>query len=155
MAAELDIVVRKLAHLGVVQAHFLLLGRHAQAQAGDQVQQEQDDARHNERVREAGHAVSELVAELDPVVVEPAAGDLGEAVEMGNVVAVREGDRLAVCYSHTHTHTFSLSLSSPLILKTLNRWVGFSTYAAKKAVKMLPTIPPTACSAKISRPSSI
>lgn len=89
MAAELDVVVGELAHLAVVQAQLLLLGRHAQAQAGDEVQEEQDDAGHDEGVGEAGDAVGELVAELDPVVVEPAAGDLGEAVEVGNVVTAR------------------------------------------------------------------
>lgn len=89
VAAELDVVVGKLAHLAVVQAHLLLLGRHAQAQPGHEVHEEQDDAGQDERVRKAGHAVGELVAQLDPIVVEPAAGDLGETVEVGNVVTAR------------------------------------------------------------------
>jgi hypothetical protein len=31
-----------------------------------------------------------LVAHLDPMVVEPAAGDVGEAVEVSNVVTISE-----------------------------------------------------------------
>lgn len=87
VAAELDVVVGELAQLGVVQARLLLLGGGAQAEAGDEVHDEEDDAGDAERVGEAGDAVGELVRELDVVVVEPAAVDLGEAVEVCNVVA--------------------------------------------------------------------
>lgn len=83
---ELDIVVRELAELGIVETHLLFLGGGAQAQAGNEVHQEEDDAGHDEGVGEAGDAVGELVAELDVIVVEPAARDLGEAVEVGDVV---------------------------------------------------------------------
>lgn len=89
VALELDVVVGELAELAVVEANVLLLGGDAQAEAGHQVHQEQDQARHDERVGEAGDRVGELVAELDPVVVDPAAGDDGEAVEVGDVVTTK------------------------------------------------------------------
>ena len=52
----------------------------------DEVEQEEDDAGAAERVDEAGGGAGRLVAELDPVTVEPAALDLGDAVETSNVV---------------------------------------------------------------------
>ena len=85
---QLDVVVGKLAELDVVDADVLLLGLDAQAQAGDQVHQEQDDAGQDERVREARDRVGELVCELDVVVVDPTAVDLGEAVKVGYVVTI-------------------------------------------------------------------
>lgn len=44
----------------------------------------QDDGGDNERVGKAGNRVSELVSELDVVVVEPASRNLGETVEASN-----------------------------------------------------------------------
>lgn len=91
VTAQLDVVVGELAQLGVVEARLLLLGGGAQAQAGDEVHDEEDQAGDAEGVGEAGDAVRELVRELDVVVVEPAAVDLGEAVEVCDVVtAVRK-----------------------------------------------------------------
>ena len=79
------------ANLGIVDAVDLgLLGR-AQAQTGDQVHDEQDEARPEERIAEARHGIRELVAELHPVAVEPAARDDREAVEVRNVVGGEEG----------------------------------------------------------------
>ena len=76
-----DIVVRELAHLRVVDAEDLgLLGR-AQAHAGDEVEEPEDDGGHDEGVGHARDRVCDLVAELDVVVVEPAAGDGRAAVE--------------------------------------------------------------------------
>jgi hypothetical protein len=91
MALELDVIVGKLAQLDVVDAGILLVGRHTQAQAGDQVHQEQDDARQDERIGEAGNGVGELVGELDVVVVDPATGDDGETIESCYVVTTEEG----------------------------------------------------------------
>lgn len=91
LARQLDVVVGELADLGVVDAHDLgLLGR-AQRQPGDQVHHEEDDAGQDEAVRHAGHGVGKLVAQLNPVVVQPAAGDRAEAVEMRDVVGCEEG----------------------------------------------------------------
>jgi hypothetical protein len=86
VAGDLDVVIGELAELAVVETNLLPLGGDAQRQAGHEVHEEQDDAGHDERVREAGDAVGKLVAELDVVVVDPAAGDLAEAVEVGDVV---------------------------------------------------------------------
>ena len=70
-----DVVVRELAHLRVVDAEDLRLLARAQAHAGDEVQDPQDDGRHNKRVRHARDRVGDLVPELDVVVVEPATID--------------------------------------------------------------------------------
>ena len=84
----LDIIVGKLAELVVVDADDFCFLTSAQRQAGDEVHDEEDDARAEEGVGEAGDGVCELVAELDVVAVEPAAGNTGEAVEVGDVVSV-------------------------------------------------------------------
>lgn len=89
MALELDVVVGELAELDVVDADLLVLGRDAQAQARDQVHEEQDDAGQHERVREAGDRVGDLERELDVVVVDPAAGDDAEPIEVRYVVTVK------------------------------------------------------------------
>lgn len=86
VASDLDIVVGELAELAVIETHLLLLRADTQRQARDEVHEEQDHAGQDERVGEPGNAVGDLVAELDPVVVDPAAGNLGGAVEVGNVV---------------------------------------------------------------------
>jgi hypothetical protein len=86
----LDIVIGELAELAVVDADDLCFLAGAQRQTGDQVHEEEDDAGAEEGVGEAGDGVRQLVAELDVVAVEPAAGDHGEAVEVGDVVSVGE-----------------------------------------------------------------
>ncbi len=91
LARQLDIVVGKLANLGVVDAQDLALLADAQLQAGDQVHDEQDEAGHDEGVAAAREGVGQLDGQLDPVVVEPAAVDDGDAVEAGDVVGREEG----------------------------------------------------------------
>jgi hypothetical protein len=88
LASQLNVIIRKLSNLGFVQTEFLFVFADAEGQAWDEVHEEEDDACAKEGVGEAGDAVGKLVGELDPVVVEPAAGDFGEAVEVGYVVAV-------------------------------------------------------------------
>ncbi len=88
MSLELDVVVGELAELGVIGADVLLLGLDAQAQAGNQVHQEEDDACQDERVRETGDGVGDLVPELYVVVVDPATGDHAEAVERRYVITI-------------------------------------------------------------------
>lgn len=90
-AGQLNVVVGKLAELSIVQTKLLLLGGHAQAQAGHEVHEEENQAGHDKGVAETRDTVGQLVAELDPVVVEPATVDLGEAVQVGNVVSSEEG----------------------------------------------------------------
>jgi len=91
LAGQLDVVVGELANFGVVDAEDLGLLGGAQREARDQVHDEEDDAGAAERVDAARDRVRQLVAQLDPVVVEPAAGDLGEAVEVRDVVGREEG----------------------------------------------------------------
>jgi hypothetical protein len=92
VAAKLNVVVGELAELGVIKTNVLVLGRSPERQPRDEVHQEQDDTGHDERVRETGDAVGQLVTELDPVVVQPASGDRGGTVKVGNVVTVRGGN---------------------------------------------------------------
>ena len=79
------VVVRELSHLSVVHAQDLLLRIvERNAAAGDEVHDPDDDGGHDEGVSHAGGAIGDLVSELDPVVVEPASGDDGDAVEGGD-----------------------------------------------------------------------
>lgn len=48
VALQLDIVIGELAQLHVVDTSVFVLGGHAQAQAGNEVEQEQDHAREHE-----------------------------------------------------------------------------------------------------------
>lgn len=81
---HLDVVVGELAELAVVDADVLVLDVDAQGEAGDEVHEEEDDAGEGEGVAEDGADAGELVAELDPVAVDPADGGEGGAVEVGD-----------------------------------------------------------------------
>ena len=127
----LNIIVGEFTELRVVNTDNLSILRCAERKAGDEVHDEQDEAGAEEAVGETRDTVCELISELDVMAIQPAAIDLGETVEMRNVVTVSV--RLAdnqTCLSR-------------------------GTHAANKPVNKLPTIPPTACSAKISSESSI
>ena len=78
---DADVVVRELAHLGIVDTEDLGLFVAAHAHAGDEVEEPEDDGGHDEGVGHARDRVCDLVAELDVVVVEPAAGNGRAAVE--------------------------------------------------------------------------
>lgn len=80
-----NIIIRKLAHLIIVHPDDLsLLGLDAHAEAGDEVHDPEDDGGHDEGVGKTGGGVGELVSELDVVVVEPTAGNYGDAIEAGD-----------------------------------------------------------------------
>lgn len=87
----------KLANLNVINTERLLLLGGTQAQCGDEfadeVERAEDQTCAEEGVCAAGEGVSELVAELDPVVVQPAAIDDGVSVQMRNVVSGEEGSQ--------------------------------------------------------------
>lgn len=139
----------KFADFHIVDADDFCFFRGAQAQAGDEIHQEENNAGAEEGVGEAGDAVGELVGELDPVAIKPAALDGGEAVEVGYVVAIW-GINAGLCG-----------------MKGI-RWSGMEwedrkwenglgregTHAAKRPVIRFPTMPPTACSANTSNASS-
>jgi len=78
----------KLSNLGIVNSHDFVLLRGTQTKARDEVDEEKDDTAADKRVCEARHRVCELVAQLDVVVVDPAAVNLGRAVEVSNVITV-------------------------------------------------------------------
>lgn len=84
MAGELDVIVGKLAELDVVHAELLLLGAGAQGQAGDEVEEEEDEAGQDEGPGKGRDGAGELVAHLDPVMLDPAEGLPGGAVELGD-----------------------------------------------------------------------
>ena len=62
LTSNLHIVVREFTTLGGVDAANLRIEVAADAQAGDEVDEEEDDASPNERVRETGRAAGQLVA---------------------------------------------------------------------------------------------
>lgn len=90
--SKLNVVVRELANLNVVNTKNLLLFRSAKPQGWDPGAQEakstQDDASSAEGVGTACDRVGKLVAQLDPVVVEPATVNLSGAVEVSDVVTI-------------------------------------------------------------------
>jgi len=80
LSRQLNVVVGELADLRIVNAEdFGFLGC-AQREPGDEVHDEEDETGAAEGVYHSADGIRELVAELDPVVVEPSAGDLGEAI---------------------------------------------------------------------------
>jgi len=91
LPSQLNVIISELSNLGIIDTKDLGFLRGAQGQAGDQVHDEEDDAGAEEGVCCTGDGVGDLVAELNPVLVEPAAVDVGEAVEMRYVVSGEEG----------------------------------------------------------------
>lgn len=90
LSRQLDIVVRKLANLGVVNAQNLRLLAGAEGQAWDEVHDEEDETGSKEGVRGSGDGVSQLVAQLDVVLVQETSFDLGEPIQMRYVIRGEE-----------------------------------------------------------------
>lgn len=84
----LDVVVRELAELAIVNADDLGVLGGAQGEAWDQIHDEEDNAGAEERVGETGDAVCKLVRQLDVMSVEPATIDFGKPVKVRYVIAV-------------------------------------------------------------------
>jgi len=76
-----NVVVRELAEVGIVDTDNFGLFRRTQSQSRDEVHDPAEDSRHDEGVGTCGDGVGDLVAELNPVVVEPSTWDLGDTVE--------------------------------------------------------------------------
>lgn len=89
LASQLNIIVSKLSELCIIHAQCLFILRCSETESRNEVHEEENDTGAEERISEARHAVCELVGELDPVMVEPTAGNLAKAVEMGYVIAVQ------------------------------------------------------------------
>lgn len=88
---ELDVVVGKLANLDIVDTENLLFFGGTKLEdwqeLANEIETPENEAGSSKRICATGDRVRELVAELDPVVVEPATGDDGVAIKMGNVVS--------------------------------------------------------------------
>jgi len=78
------VVVSELAHLSIIDTDDLGLLVGAETAAGDEVHDPEDDGGHDKRVGDTSARVGELMAKLDPVVVEPTSRDGGETVECGD-----------------------------------------------------------------------
>lgn len=78
---DANIVIRKFTHLRVVDAKDLGFFCGSKTQARDVMHDPEDDGGENKGVPETSGGVGELVGELDVVVVEPASGDVGDAIE--------------------------------------------------------------------------
>lgn len=76
----------KLADLGIVNTHDLVFLVCTKAESRNEVENEQDNASTEERVRSSRHRVSELVPELDIVVVDPASSNFSGAIKVCNVI---------------------------------------------------------------------
>ena len=87
VSRQFHVIIRKFSNFGVVHAQDFCLFGGAKTEAGDQIHDEEDDAGAAEGVGEAGDGVGELIGQLHPVAIEPAAFDQCEAVEVGYVVA--------------------------------------------------------------------
>lgn len=84
----------KFANFHIIDTEDFLFFAGAQLEDGeefaDEIQAGEYEAGSYERVGAAGEGVGDLVANLDPVAVEPSAFDDGVAVEMCNVIASKE-----------------------------------------------------------------
>lgn len=87
IAGELNIIIGEFTNLRIIHPKNLSFFACTKAEAGNEVQQEKDDAGATERVSETGDRVSELVSNLNPVVIEPSTRNHCDAVEMCYVVA--------------------------------------------------------------------
>lgn len=76
----------KLANLGIINTQDLILLGSTQAKTRNKVHDEQDNAGTDKGVRKSSDRVSQLVTELNVVVVDPATGDLGDSIEVRNIV---------------------------------------------------------------------
>jgi hypothetical protein len=76
----------KFSDLGVVNAKDFSFLAGAEAEAWNQVHDEEDDTGTAKGVGETGDGIGELVTHLDPVVVEPAARDDSKPIKMRNII---------------------------------------------------------------------
>lgn len=89
ITSDLNVVVRKLSNLGIVNTHDFILFGGSKAETGNEVDGKENDARAEERVGKTTDGVGQLVSKLDVVLVEPASGDGSNAVKVSNVVTVQ------------------------------------------------------------------
>jgi hypothetical protein len=91
LARKLHVVVREFTNLDVINTKSLLFFSCTQTECrqkfADKVQCAQNQTSADERVCAAGERVGKLVAQLDPVVVEPTAINDSVAIKVSYVVA--------------------------------------------------------------------
>lgn len=84
LSIHCDVVVGEFAHFGVVDTDDFALLVCSKSAARDEVHDPENDSGHNERIRNTGDRVGELVTKLNVVVIKPATGDGGKTVEAGD-----------------------------------------------------------------------
>ena len=90
LTRQLNIIISELSDLSIIDAFDFCLFAAAQMETGNDVDDEEDGARSEEGVEAAGNGISDLVAELLPVVVEESSLDYGVAIKMCYVVGGEE-----------------------------------------------------------------
>ena len=93
LTGQLNVIVCELADLSIVDTEDLSFFAGTEREAWDQVHDEENDTGSAERVDASGDGVRQLVAELDPVVIEPSSRDFGETIEMRYVVCGEEASQ--------------------------------------------------------------
>lgn len=90
LTGELDVVVRELANLDVINTSSFFLFRRTEPEGGDEfankVKSSEDKTGPEEGVCAAGERIGKLIAKLHPMVVEPTTIDNSVTIEMRNVV---------------------------------------------------------------------
>ena len=90
ITTDLDVVVRELANLDVINTSSFFLFRRTEPEGGDEfankVKSSEDKTGPEEGVCAAGERIGKLIAKLHPMVVEPTTIDNSVTIEMRNVV---------------------------------------------------------------------
>jgi hypothetical protein len=86
-----DIVVGEFTHLGVINTDDFRILISAEAKTRDEVHDPEDDGGHDQRITETSCGISNLVTKLDPVVINPSSGNVGNTVKSGNARLSKEG----------------------------------------------------------------
>lgn len=81
-----DITYGELSDFGIVNAHDLIFLARAKVESGNEVDDKQDNAASAEGVSEARDRVCQLVRKLDVVFIDPASVNLGETIQVRNVI---------------------------------------------------------------------
>ena len=76
----------KLANLGVIDTHNLILFGSTKTKTGDEVHEEQNDTCSEEGIDKSSDRVGKLISKLDVVLVDPTTVDLGGTVKVGYVI---------------------------------------------------------------------
>lgn len=78
----------KFADFGIINTHYLIFLWRAQAKTRNEVHSEKNDTGSEEGICHSSDRVSKLVSQLDIVLVNPAAIDFGDAIQVRNVITI-------------------------------------------------------------------